>query len=260
MSKDINDIIEGWDYVPGEVTVRKIIGKDGKEKIQMRLDLGLMQMEISERPDGKKPYGKESLFEYYKYLVEQHVIKYGSDENFHLNIEDCVKLQREAVQYYYRYLSLFQLEEYELAKRDTERNLRLIEFVNKYATSDEEKWLFEQYFPYIMMMNTRARATICIDRKEYKEALRIIRNGIKNIRKFFKDTDFEEDLELNPEITFLENWEKSIREIAPVPIKEKLENELKHAITNQEFEKAAKIRDKLHKLSEEEKKDENSRS
>ena len=252
MSKDISDIIEGWEYSPGEVAVRKIIGKDGKEKIQMRLDLGLMQMEISGRPDGKKPYEKESLLEYYKYLTEQHIIKHGSDETFHLNIEDCLKLQREAVQYYYRYLSFFQLEEYELAKRDTERNLRLIEFINRYATSDEEKWLFAQYFPYITMMNTRARATLCIERKEHKEALRIIESGIKKIKNFYKEHEQEEELELNPELTFLQSWKKNIKESAPLSLKEKLEAELEHVIKNQEFERAAEIRDKLEKLSNEE--------
>jgi len=251
LSKDINEIIEGWDFSPGEVTVRKIIGRDGKEKIQMRLDLGLMQMEISGRPDGKQPYGKESYLEYYKYLVEMHIVKHGTDETFHLNIEDCLKLQREAVQYYYRYLSFFQLEEYELAKRDTERNLRLIDFVNRYATSDEEKWLFSQYFPYITMMNTRAKATIYLERKEHKDALKIIKNGIKKIKNFYKEHEEEEDLELNPEISFLLNWQREIKMSVPLSMTEKLRTELEYAIKNQEYEKAAEIRDKLKKMSEE---------
>jgi len=248
LSKDIRDIIEGWEFIPGEVTVRKIIGSDGKEKIQMRLDLGLLQMEISGRPDGKRPYGRESLLEHYKYLVKEHIEKYGSDENFHLNIDDCLKLQREAIQYYYRYLSFFQLEEYELARRDTERNLRLIEFTNRYAISDEEKWLFAQYFPYIKMMNTRARATIYMEKKEYKQALRIVDEGIREIKRFYREYDQEEEEELSPELTFLRNWKKSLEEMIPMSKKQRLEIELKKAIKNQEFERAAEIRDKLKSL------------
>ena len=78
MSKDITDILEGWEYKPKEISARKIIGKDGKEKIQLRLDLGLLQMEIDGRPDGKKPYGYESLLEYYKSLLKNHIKKYGT--------------------------------------------------------------------------------------------------------------------------------------------------------------------------------------
>ena len=36
---------------------RKIVGEDGKEKLQVRLDLGLLQMELNGRPDGERPHG-----------------------------------------------------------------------------------------------------------------------------------------------------------------------------------------------------------
>ena len=52
MSKDIAVILNGWDYNPDEVTVRRILGLDGRVKIQMRLDLGILQMEVDGRPDG----------------------------------------------------------------------------------------------------------------------------------------------------------------------------------------------------------------
>ncbi len=64
MSKDLTVLLHGWDYNPNEVTVRRVLGIDGREKIQMRLDLGVLQMEVSGRPDGKRPYGHESLLEY----------------------------------------------------------------------------------------------------------------------------------------------------------------------------------------------------
>ena len=58
MSLDISDILEDWPFKPGEVNVRRIMGNDGREKLQMRIDLGILQMEISGRPDGKTPEGK----------------------------------------------------------------------------------------------------------------------------------------------------------------------------------------------------------
>ena len=45
MSLDLNDLMRDWPHEPGMIKVRKILGSDGKEKIQLRIDLGLIQME-----------------------------------------------------------------------------------------------------------------------------------------------------------------------------------------------------------------------
>ena len=42
------------------------MGSDGKEKVQLRLDLGLIQMEMSGRPDGTRPKSCESLLTYHQ--------------------------------------------------------------------------------------------------------------------------------------------------------------------------------------------------
>jgi hypothetical protein len=51
-SKDLRLITTDWPYEPGQINVRKIRGVDNRIKIQMRLDLGLLQMEMTGRPDG----------------------------------------------------------------------------------------------------------------------------------------------------------------------------------------------------------------
>ena len=43
MSKDLSRILDGWQYVPDEILVRIVEGDDGRRKIQMRIDLGLIQ-------------------------------------------------------------------------------------------------------------------------------------------------------------------------------------------------------------------------
>ena len=66
MSKDIGHILEGWPYEGDGTSVRIVTGDDGQEKIQLRIDLGLMQMEFNGRPDGQRPQGYESWLEYYR--------------------------------------------------------------------------------------------------------------------------------------------------------------------------------------------------
>lgn len=66
MSKDITTILAGWDFNPDELQVRIIAGDDGRERIQTRVDLGVLQMELAGRPDGQKPHGFESLLDFYE--------------------------------------------------------------------------------------------------------------------------------------------------------------------------------------------------
>src|SRR5205814_6067233 len=77
MNFDISHLLEQWDYEPGEVAVRKFKGKDGSEKIQLRVDLGLLQMNATGRPDGKRPFGHESLLEHYKARLEKYRKTHG---------------------------------------------------------------------------------------------------------------------------------------------------------------------------------------
>src|SRR5712692_7204898 len=65
MNFDISHILDQWEYQPGQVVVRRFIGRDGIEKIQLRVDLGLFQMNAHGRPDGKRPFGHPTLFDYF---------------------------------------------------------------------------------------------------------------------------------------------------------------------------------------------------
>ena len=52
MSLDLNTLLNEWPHEPGAIKVRKILGLDGREKLQLRIDLGMLQMEMTGRPDG----------------------------------------------------------------------------------------------------------------------------------------------------------------------------------------------------------------
>src|SRR6184192_3454600 len=80
MNFDISHLLEQWEYQPGQVVVRRFIGKDGTEKIQLRVDLGLLQMNAHGRPDGKRPFGHATLLEYYQARAREHAKKHGGGE------------------------------------------------------------------------------------------------------------------------------------------------------------------------------------
>ena len=117
MDFDISHLLNQWEYQPGQVVARRFKAKDGREKIQLRLDLGLLQMNAEGRPDGKRPFGHASLLDHYRARLHKYVAAHdGSDEGFKLKAEDCARLQLEALQYHHRYICLLQLEDY--AARD----------------------------------------------------------------------------------------------------------------------------------------------
>ena len=57
MSKrqNIDRILREWEFDPGEISVRLIEAGDGREVLQMRVELGLLQLEVDRRPDGRRP-------------------------------------------------------------------------------------------------------------------------------------------------------------------------------------------------------------
>lgn len=248
MSQDLGPIFEGWEFVPGQVTVRQITGDDGYPKIQLRLDMGLLQMELDGRPDGTRPMGHESLFHMYQSLARDFLEKESDEPRFTLDAEDCAKLQQEAVQYYHRYLALFQLGDWVRVIRDTRRNLDLFDFVEQYAETKPLAWLFQQFRPYGLMMLTRARAQHALEQQATAQALAHVTAGIREIRAFYERMDRTDLIEQSQEIHFLENWEKDLQKASPENEQIRLEKALAAAVEREDYETAAQLRDSLKQL------------
>jgi tetratricopeptide (TPR) repeat protein len=202
------------------------------------------------RPDGQRPFGRESLLEHYQEERDTYRSENGSDTGFQLDHEACGLLGQEGLQYYHRYVCLFRLEAYEEVERDTARNLRLFDFVHQYAADEEDRTSMEQYRPYVIMMNTRAKGALHVNRKDYDAALRQIEAGVERIRSFLQETGQVEEIETSNEIGFLRQWEEEVRKSRPLTLKQRLQQQLQEAIAREEFERAAEIRDQVRKLEQ----------
>lgn len=201
MNYDIQPLLDGWEFQPGQVAVRKFTGRDGVERIQMRVDLGILQMNATGRPDGKKPMGHPSLLEYYESRLRQHRAAHeGNDEDYCLEGDDCMKLQLEALQYHHRCISLLQLNDFAGVVRDTERNLAVFDLVSEYAETDDMAWTLEQFRPQLVMMHTRACATQRIEASDFRGAIQQIEEGLDQIRAFYEDFERDDLLETSDEM------------------------------------------------------------
>jgi hypothetical protein len=242
---DLNDLLEGWPHEPGQVKARKIIGRDGCEKIQLRIDLGLIQMEMHGRPDGLRPHGFESLLHYHQ--AKAAMVNSG-EQAYALSEADVAALQQEGAQYYHRYLSLFQLRDFENVIRDTARNLEMLDFVSEYATDEDSKWMLEQFRPYVIMMNTRARASLELKDGNTGEAVRLIEAGKEKIEAFYRAIGQPEWIESSNELAFLNDWLREVRDAVPLTPLELMERDLKRAIDDEAYERAAELRDAIRSL------------
>ena len=162
---------------------------------------------------------------------------------------------REGVQYYHRYLSFWHLERYELCARDTSRNLKLFAFVREFAAKDQDRLVFDQYRPYVMMMHTKAVATPLVELREYEAAIKVIDAGIAGIRQFLEEYDQLERADRCGELTHLERWREQLTSSKPAlpppppDALDQLKVELQQAIAEERFEEAARLRDELRRRS-----------
>ncbi len=242
MRYDIGDLLRSWPFDPDELVARRIVARDGSEKLQIRIDMGMLQLETSGRPDGQRPFGCESLLEYYRAGGE------GDGPEKALDEDACEDLFQEAWQYYQRYLSMFYLEDYAAVVADTSHNLEIFGLVQNHADSNEVKWYFEQYYPHAIMMQARANAMLSLDEENYRSALREVRAGIERIEAFVAEWESDVMEDEIPELTFLRDWYEELETERPLSRREQLERDLNVAVEAENFEEAARLRDKLRTM------------
>jgi hypothetical protein len=245
MSLDLNSLLKDWPHETGAIKVRKIIGLDGREKLQLRIDLGVLQMEVAGRPDGQRPHNCESLLVYHQRRAERIEAR---GEAYELSAEQCNDLQQEGIQYYHRYLSLFQINDFPGVIRDTQRNLDLFAFVAEHADREEMVWSFQQFRPYVLMMNTRAKASILLGDGKFAEAMREIERGRDAIQEFFQQSSFPELATKSSELAFLEEWLEEVSSKRPLSKLEIMKREMEIAIASELYERAAELRDAIKLL------------
>jgi len=249
MTHDISHILDDWPHEGGQLSARRIQGADGRDKVQLRLELGILQMEVTGRPDGERPYGFDSLLSYYRDQLK-HYRDSGAESDFELDEKACEKLRAEAVMFYHRYLTAFILEDFELVEGDTRRNLEVMDFCTQYATEESDKHQLEQYRPYVVMMNARARSRMALADNRPKAALTAVKQAIEDIRRHFRKYGVDDPDEVSKELAMLAGLAGEIEGRVPVDPVSKLRKQLDKAITEERYEDAAILRDQLNRLDD----------
>jgi hypothetical protein len=234
-----------WKYDGASINARWIVGLDGRPKVQLRLDLGVLQMEATGRPDGTRPHGCSTSLDFYK---EQRK-RADAGPRRDLTAAHLAELQQEAAQFYYRYIALYALGEMEGVIHDTAHNLQIIQFVSDHAESQEIAWTFQQFYPAVRMMSARARAEQAADRRAHDTAVQVVEEGLADIRKFRLEHGGGDPRQPFREVDMLEELRAEMQRRKPKSPSDHLREELERAIAAENYERAALLRDKLNNMA-----------
>jgi len=168
---------------------------------------------------------------------------------YSITTEECRAIREEAVQYYHRYIGLYALEEYDAVYDDATHNLQLIDLCRYYAEEDSDREAMEQLRLHTMMTRTRARAAGLSAAGQSKEAVEAIDHGLAEMGAFLESVGVsEDDFGEVGEIELLREMRDALIPKLPGSQKMELQERLKAALSAENYELAAILRDEIRMM------------
>lgn len=238
MGRDIDAALKSWEYKPGVVQARLVKAGDGRQVIQMRIELGVLQLEAAGRPDAERPHGFPTYFEYLKDLAARQ------DGDFTLAEEHCHEADREFVQYYHRRICWLALQQFGRAADDADHTLAFMDFIRDHSPGEEFTQAHEQYRGFVLFHRTQAKA-MALEKHDPEGAVDEVLDGIGRLREFFAGMGVADQFEENGMVQQLRKMERSLRQVHN--IEATLQEQLQQAVANEQYEVAARLRDALRR-------------
>lgn len=247
MNLDLNTLIEGWDRAPGEIAARIVRGMDGADLVQLRVDLGVLQMYPVGRPDGRRYRGHASVLDFARH---EHTL--GRE----IGPEDWNELQRELCQSNYRRLAATGLAEEARQSGDAEAEKRwlthvlddidaCLTIVAMLVANNIPAQVDAAFKPTLMYHRAHTLSRYFVLTGEVDDAIEALRGGERRLMRYLREIGAETDARENDQaIRALRDVEQELR--GAYGIRKTLAERLADAVANEDFEVAARLRDELH--------------
>lgn len=247
MGLDLDEILAGWERPEDEIAARLVTGRDGARLVQLRVDLGILQMHVDGRPDGRRYNGTATALEEMERAL-------GADESAGEPLWS--ELHRELGQFNYRRLALLALldhaggglqrdEERGLLRRamqDTDHCLRILCIQERCGRGDAA---FDIPMTPSLIVN-RAKLLVRLHELDGRpeQAVEAAEEGVEALRRLLLDSGFS-DLECDqePSIAYLVQLGRRLRR--RYKIDRTLKERLAEAVEKDDFETAARLHAEL---------------
>lgn len=234
----IDHVLSDWPFSPEMVTTRLV--HDGQRQvIQLRVDMGLLQMETQGRPDGDRPFGHASTLDW----IHSREL---TETEFQLDFDQCMAVDREFAQFYHRRICWIQLKRFAEAASDADHTLALMDACLRHSPNQDWTLSHEQHRPFVIFHRTQALALQRVSEGEDAEqAIVEINNGLTLIEQFYETYEIEEDFEDDELVKRLVDIREDLRDRFEVG--KTLQERLNDAIESEQFELAARLRDEINR-------------
>ena len=203
----------------------------------MRIELGLLQMEVTGRPDGQKPGGAATLLDHLNSLTA------AQGQDYTLSEDQCFEVDREFLQYYHRRICFLALREFARAVADADHTLTLMDFVAAHSPDQEWTQSHEQYRSFVLFHRTQAAALAALEEATPEVAIEAVQQGLEQIRQVFVTGGVEEEFDQDELVNQLVQMKESLRE--EYKVGKTLNEQLADAVASEEYERAARLRDEI---------------
>jgi UvrB/UvrC motif-containing protein len=253
MRRDIDEALQDWPYEPepGEVIAREVRARDGRMVLQVRVELGVLQLEQEARPDGTRPHQFNTYLDYLRYrAASRGLAPGGKSPPWKMSPEQCEEADREFVQYYHRRVAWLQLQRYDKALLDADHTLSLMDFVCRHGINADYIASHEKYRGLVLFHRTQAGAALALERRKPEEAIDAVREGIERITSHQHNWDTDHGEEDSPNASLIEQLillEGEIRKNFSVA--KTLREQLDEAVACEDYERAAHLRDQIRARS-----------
>jgi len=197
------------------------------------------------RPDGERPYGHESLLDYYHVEQSQNRVPV-------LTHEAAANIRDESWQYYVRRNFHFQSKNFMLAREDGEHNLELCNLLERYAVDDADRWALLRWWPWIERDRAMAAALELVEADQLDMAAAELYRAIKAIDQFAEkhaaqyEAEGEEGVRLPPTMrSHVEALTALLREEVSLPTS--VDEKLDEAVARGDQEEADRLRQAMMK-------------
>lgn len=247
MTLDLDDLITGWNCPTGELRARAVGGRDGARLLQLRVDLGVLQMFTAGRPDGERYQDSPTVRAYIARALQNR--QRPAEEHWRA-------LERELLQFNYRRMAFSAAAERALdegreskARRfmrgalgDIRTCLAILRLLGRCGRHDQD--LHPSMRPTLLFDSARLRAQLRVVEGRYEEAVEVADTGAARLEQLLTDLGYEqEQREGDAGLRYLRTMSLRLRH--NYGITHTLREQLDEAIEREDFEEAARLRDEL---------------